>query len=84
MLTEHDVHLVASVAGNDLDELSVEDAMSTDVYAVDPRTSLDDLASELADRRLGSAVVIDRNRVVGIITTLDLAGALATVLHKHH
>ena len=80
MLTERDVALIEALDGVDPEHLAVEDAMTTDVYAVSPTASLDEVADEMATRKYGSAVVVDNDKVVGIFTTVDLAAALTELL----
>lgn len=46
---------------------------STDVLTVTPETSAQDTAWLLTRRHVGSAVVVDGERVVGIVTDRDLA-----------
>jgi CBS domain-containing protein len=51
---------------------SVHDVMTRDVYAVSPDTSIETAARMLAQRRISGAPVIDRGRVVGVISAADL------------
>jgi len=60
--------------------LHVGEAMSTETYAVEPRTTMLEVAAEMADHRYGAAVVIDKERLVGIFTTVDGMRLLSTVL----
>jgi acetoin utilization protein AcuB len=53
------------------DALPVSSAMSPDPYAVSPRAPLDGVAREMSRRRIGSAVIVDRGKVVGVFTTVD-------------
>src|SRR5690349_366308 len=58
MLSDRDLHVIASLKGVDPQAVQVEEAMSTDVYSVSPDASLDDVVGEMAERKLGSAVVL--------------------------
>jgi acetoin utilization protein AcuB len=60
--------------------LTVEDAMTPRPYTVAPNAMLNVVARAMVKRRCGSAVVVDRNAVVGILTTIDAMQALADVL----
>ncbi len=53
------------------DELFVEDAMVHDPYVVDPADSLDDVLEEMAEGQIGSAIVAEQGRLVGIFTAID-------------
>lgn len=50
----------------------VMEFMSRDVFAVGPDTSLETAARLLAQRRISGAPVIDKGRVVGVISASDL------------
>jgi acetoin utilization protein AcuB len=82
LVSQRDLHFVESIRGVDPDEVRVEEAMTQDVYAVPPRTPLKEVVCEMAERKLGSAVVVEGTKVVGVFTTVDaldtLAGLLAT------
>src|SRR5690242_14013462 len=81
MVTERDLHLVETLRDVDPSKVTVEDAMSTHVYAVEPDAGLDAVAETLAEHKYGSAVVIQNGKVVGIFTTNDACRALAELLH---
>lgn len=81
MLTQRDVALIESMKDVVPAETTVEDAMSAGVYAVSPDAPLDEVASEMAEHKYGSAVVISNQKVVGVFTTVDACRALADLLH---
>ncbi len=81
ILTDRDLGLVESLKDVDPAEVTVEDAMSTSVYAVAPDAPLDEVASTMAEHRYGSAIVMQNDKVVGIFTTVDACRALAELLH---
>jgi acetoin utilization protein AcuB len=80
MLTERDLHLVETLKDVDPTKVTVEDAMSTQVYCVEPDTGLDAVTREMAEHKYGSAVVMQNQKVVGIFTTVDACAALAELL----
>lgn len=80
MLTERDLRLVESLAGVDPAKVTVEEAMSTSVYSVNPETPLDEVVSTMGEHKYGSAVVMQNQKVVGIFTTVDVCRALAELL----
>lgn len=53
--------------------------MSRDVYAVSPDTSLETASRMLAQRRISGAPVIEKGRVVGVVTANDLVDPDADV-----
>jgi acetoin utilization protein AcuB len=60
--------------------LTVEDAMTPKPYTVAPSAMLNVVARSMVKRKCGSAVVVDRNAIVGILTTTDAMQALADVI----
>ena len=80
LISLRDVHLVETLPDIDPAEVLVEDAMSQDVYSVRPDASLRAVGREMARRKLGSAVVIEGRKVVGIFTTIDALRALDRAL----
>ena len=80
VLSQRDLHIVETFRDVDPADVRVEEAMSQDVYAVAPKTPLRDVVNEMAVRKVGSAVVIDRTKVVGVFTTVDALETLAHIL----
>jgi acetoin utilization protein AcuB len=80
MLTQRDLAVIEALKDVDPKKVKVEDAMSNEVFSVDPESPLDEVAHEMAERKFGSAVVVQNHKVVGIFTTVDLALALAELL----
>lgn len=80
MLTERDLALVESLKDVDAAKVSVEDAMSQEVYTVSPDAGLDEVVGEMASKKFGSAVVMQNGKVVGIFTTVDVCTAFAELL----
>ena len=54
-----------------------EDAMSQDCYAVTPESSLARVAEHMAEHKIGSAVVMEEGKVIGLFTTTDALNMLA-------
>lgn len=81
IVTSRDLALVESLEDVDPSKVEVEEAMTTDVYAVTPDARLDEVANEMAERKYGCAVVIEAAKVVGVFTTVDACRALVEVLH---
>ncbi|MGH9205046.1 MAG: CBS domain-containing protein, partial [Acidimicrobiales bacterium] len=51
---------------------TVADVMSSPVITAEPSETLASAASRMAEHRLGSVVVVESNRPVGILTERDL------------
>lgn len=55
-----------------------------DSYVVDAGASLERVATTMAERHLGSALVTRADKLVGIFTATDACRALARVLRELH
>ena len=83
MLSLGDLYAVEAVAEVDPDRTTVSEAMSEDPYVVDPATPLVEVAQVMADRHIGSALVLDREgALVGLFTTSDACRVLGEVLRR--
>jgi len=80
MISERDVALIETLRDVDATKVRVSDAMSQQVYTVGPEAPLDEVAAEMADKKYGSAVVMDNGHVVGVFTTVDGMAALSELL----
>lgn len=81
ILSERDIRMVESFKGVDATKVLVEDAMEQNVYVVPPGAPLDQVVSEMASKKYGSAVVMQNLNVVGIFTAVDAMSALSELLH---
>src|SRR5918996_5699300 len=54
----------------------VGDVMTRDVLRVDPTTTVAEAATMMGERRIGSALVMEAERLVGIFTERDIVRAL--------
>lgn len=77
IVTQRDLYLMESLDDVDKSLDRVDDAMSGDAYAVSPDAPLADVCAHMAARRIGCAIVVERDRVVGIFTGTDALRILA-------
>lgn len=82
ILSDRDVKLIEALEGELGDRLAVEEAMTEDPYSVSPDAPLDEVVETMAERKLGSAVVEQNHKVVGIFTTVDACRALHDLLNS--
>jgi acetoin utilization protein AcuB len=80
ILSQRDLMLIETLPDVDPSTVPVEDAMTTEVFAVSPEASLATVARKMGKGRLGSAVVMEGNRVVGLFTATDACRTLAGLL----
>jgi CBS domain-containing protein len=58
------------------------DLMTHDVLAVAPEDTLGEAAQKMVERGVGSAIVMDFGRLIGILTERDLLRAVAARTHS--
>jgi CBS domain-containing protein len=55
---------------------TVGEIMSTGLFAIEPATTVAEAATVMGERRIGSALVMESDRLVGIFTERDIVRAL--------
>jgi acetoin utilization protein AcuB len=80
VISDRDVKLVESFRDVDPNKTTVDEAMTEQPYAVEPDAPLDEVVRTMAEKKLGSAVVMQNHKVVGIFTTVDVCRALSELL----
>jgi acetoin utilization protein AcuB len=82
LVSQRDLYLLETLKGVDPATETVDEAMTADPFTVAPDAPLEDVAAEMARRKVGSAVVVDRGSVIGVFTTTDALRALSTLLRR--
>jgi acetoin utilization protein AcuB len=82
LLSERDLLLVESLPAVNPTEVRVEEAMVENVFTVAPEAPIGEVVETMIARKLGSAVVSEGERVVGVFTTIDALQALHELLEK--
>lgn len=80
LVSDRDLHLVETLRDVDPEKVTVEEAMSPEPYVIAPEQPIDAVVTAMAERKLGSAVVMRQREVLGIFTTIDALHAFAAVL----
>jgi len=65
----------ATLPQHEVDEHHLSDVMERDVATTEPDADLDDVGKLMAERRIGSVLVVDGGELVGIVTTTDVLAA---------
>ncbi len=81
VLSDGDLFRAESLSDADPDKLMAKDVMTGDPYTVSPQAPLDEVVQEMARKKMGSAVVVDNHKVVGVFTATDALVAFAELLH---
>lgn len=82
LLSQRDLHLFETLDDVDPEQVPVREAMTQEIYSVSPSTTVSEVAAQMADSKLGSAVVVDGGRVVGIFTAVDGLRGLSLLLRQ--
>lgn len=76
LVSDRDLKFVMSLVGFDAKTAKVKDICEEAPYVTEPSTSISLVSAELAERRVGSALIVDNGHLVGILTTTDVCRAL--------
>ena len=82
LVSERDLHLIETLPDSDPDEVTVDDAMTETVYVAAPTDAVAEVVERMAADKLGSAVVMQDQRVEGIFTSIDALQVLSHVLRR--
>jgi acetoin utilization protein AcuB len=82
VVSERDLLFLESVPGVNPTVVRVEEAMVQDVFTVSPETPVGEAIETMIDRKLGSAIVCEGERVLGVFTTVDALRALHRQLER--
>ncbi len=63
---------------------NVRDVMSTDLVIVAPATTVAEAATTMSTRKVGSALVMDGDALIGIFTERDVMRAVASEFDAEH
>lgn len=77
ILSDRDVYLLETLQDVDETKVTVEEAMTQEVYSVAPDAALKAVVDEMASHKYGAAVVMVGKTVTGIFTTIDALRALS-------
>ncbi len=79
LVSDRDLKSVMAFAGANPGTIKVGDVCIDDPYITKPEALLNEVATEMASRKAGSALVIDNGKLVGIFTTTDACRALSEI-----
>jgi acetoin utilization protein AcuB len=82
LISDRDIRSICSYAGANPKLIKVGDVCSDVLYKTTPSAPLNEVAAEMADQKLGSALVIDNGHLVGIFTATDACLALKEICEQ--
>ncbi|MGZ3788383.1 MAG: CBS domain-containing protein [Bacteriovorax sp.] len=80
IISERDINFMLSFKGVDINQEQVNQAMTQDPVMVDVGASLDGICREMAEKKIGSVLVQDNHKLVGIFTWVDALKAMDELL----
>jgi acetoin utilization protein AcuB len=81
IISDRDVKMALSIRGVDAHRTKVDEIASQEVFLVRPDSKLDEVVKNMAEKKIGSVLIVDNHRLVGIFTTTDALDALNELLH---
>jgi len=82
VVSQRDLHhrIDRGAAAGDRDRLSARDVMVSDPYVVSFSTPLNEVMAQMALRHIGSAIVVRRGKLAGILSAVDVCRIFAEYL----
>jgi len=82
LISERDLHRIVNPAlpKVDRERIRVRAVLLSDPYVVDISTPLGDVVSEMAERRIGSAIVLRHDKLAGVLSVTDVCRLLSELL----
>jgi len=81
IITERDI-LKAVATGTPLDATPISEVMAKDLVTVHPGASLREAAGIMTDKWIRHLPVVEKGKLVGILSQRDLAGVLGSALNE--
>ena len=82
IVSDRDLKMVMSFKDVNPEVVTVEEACSFDPITVSPETSLDAVVGMMAEKRIGSVLVVDNQKLVGIYTWVDALQSMHEILNQ--
>jgi acetoin utilization protein AcuB len=84
VISERDIALVEAISPSGSEATTVEEAMSSEPYAVAPGDDIAKVTEQMAEHRYSCAIVVEHQKVVGVFTTTDALQLLSGLLRGDH
>ncbi len=81
MLSMTDVNMIMTLKDSDITKLKVYDVFTPNPTTVSSDAKLDDVCKLMAGEKIGSVIVEDNEKLVGIFTWIDALNAMDELLH---
>lgn len=82
LLSDRDVKSILAFAGANPKSIKVGEICSDKPFITRPEALLTEVATEMAEQKYGSALVVDNGKLVGIFTTTNACEALTDICNQ--
>ena len=82
IISERDIDVIQSFQGVKLEKERVGFAMTSEPFIVNSETHLDEVCRSMAADKIGSVLVKDNNKLIGIFTWIDALNAMSDLMQN--
>ncbi|WP_413289894.1 CBS domain-containing protein [Bdellovibrio sp. HCB337] len=82
ILSDRDIKLVESFKDVDPEIMTVSEAYTEEPFSVSPKTPLAEVCAKMAQRKYGSVLIVENNKLVGIFTWIDALNAMNSLIDE--
>ncbi len=82
LVSQRDLLFIETLKDVDPNQVTVAEAMSPSPYVVSPHAQLERVVANMATRKLGAAVIVQRKDVLGVFTSVDALHVLSELLSR--
>jgi acetoin utilization protein AcuB len=83
ILSDRDIKQALSYAGADARLIKAGDISDNHPFITGPEAKLSEVSARMANEKIGSVLILDNNKLVGIFTTTDACKALSEICEQH-
>jgi len=80
VVSERDIQFALAYSESDDSTLKIDDIFTVEPYVVAPETSLKEVAQRMGQDKIGCALIVAGEKLVGIFTTTDACRVLAETI----
>lgn len=80
VVSDRDIKFAAAYSRDHEESFTMEDIYTPEPFIVKPDTSVAEIAKRMAEDKIGCALVVANDKLVGIFTTTDACRVLAEIL----
>lgn len=80
IVSERDIAMITGIPGVDKNRVMIVEAMVPNPYIIGPTTPLLDVCSAMLEHKMGSAVIMDQGKLLGIFSVVDALAQLVAML----